>query len=222
VRAAGDVRAVALGDDVTVSLRYALEPHGAAASDTLARVGAAAWSVAGPGYVLLASPIDPAATSLPVRASFVPWVADLLAQRLGPGAGGGGVLRAAPGATLRRPEWADSWEPVDGTPQPLTGATIRAPATAGVAFLRRGGARVGALVVDGEARESDLRRLASAALVDLVRPAGVARVETLREPWVAAVFEGGGGRPLATPLFLLALTLLITESVLTRRRSSQK
>ena len=221
VRATGDVRAAtkALGDDVTVSMRYELEPHGAAASDTIARVGAAAWSVAGPGYVLLASPIDPSATSLPIRASFVPWVADLLTQRLGPGAGGGGVLTAVPGATLARPEWADAWEPVDGAVQPLTGATIRAPAVPGVSFLRRGTARVGALVVNGEARESDLRRLSPVALVQLVRPAGAGRVQTLRDLWVAAVFEGGGGRPLATPLFLLALTLLITESVLTRRRA---
>jgi hypothetical protein len=219
VRAGGDLRA--LGDDVTVSMRYALEPHGAAATDTIARVGEAAWAVGGPGYVVLASPMDPAATTLPIRASFVPWVADLLAQRLGPGAGGGGVLTAAPGAVLTRPEWADAQERDDGSAEPLSGVTMRAPAAAGVTFLRRGGARVGALVVNGEARESDLRRLSLGALAARVHPAGAARVESVRTPWITDVFEGGGGRPLATPLFLLALALLITESVLTRRQAAR-
>jgi Aerotolerance regulator N-terminal len=225
VRAPGDLRAVAgvaVGDDVTVSMRYALEPHGAAASDTIARAGGAAWAVGGPGYVMLASPVDPSATSLPIRASFVPWIADLLAQRLGPGAGGGGVLQAVPGTVLPRPEWADAVEGDDGTSAPLTGSTLRAPAVAGVEFLRRAGARVGALVVNGEARESDLRRLPVSAMAGLVRPAGAARIESLRDPWIAAVFEGGGGRPLATPFFLLALALLITESVLTRRRAPNR
>jgi hypothetical protein len=221
VRAPGDLRAapgaVAVGDDVTVSMRYALEAHGAAASDTIARVGSAAWGVGGPGYVMVGSPIDPAATSLPIRASFVPWLADLLAQRLGPGAGGGGVLRAVPGAVLPRPEWADA---VEG--KPLVGATFRAPPVAGVTFLLRAGARVGALVVNGEPRESDLRRLPVAAMAGLLRPAGAGRVELAREPWIAAVFEGGAGRPLATPLFAVALGLLITESMLTRRRAVER
>jgi hypothetical protein len=163
---------------------------------------------------MVASPIDPAATSLPIRASFVPWLADLLAQRLGPGAGGGGVLRAVPGAVLPRPEWADAVEE-----KPLVGATFRAPPVAGVTFLLRAGARVGALVVNGEPRESDLRRLPVAAMAGLLRPAGAGRVESARARWVAAVFEGGAGRPLATPFFVLALGLLITESMLTRRRS---
>jgi hypothetical protein len=157
-----------------------------------------------------------------VRASFVPWLADLLTQRLGPGSGGGGVVRATPGAVLRRPEWVDGWEVPDGSPVPIAGTTMTAPAAPGVIFLRRAGARVGALVVNGEARESDLRRLPSAALTALVRPAGAARIESAGDPWVADVFEGGGGRPLATPLFLFALALLITESVLTRRRAPQK
>jgi hypothetical protein len=221
VRAPGDLRAAAVGDDVTVVSRYALDAHGASASDTIARVGGAAWGVGGPGYVLFASPLDPSATSLPIRASFVPWIADLLAQRLGPGAGGGGVLHAAPGAVVSRPEWADARERADGSVEPLSGATLHASSVAGVEFLRRAGARVGALVVNGEARESDLRRLPVSALAGLARPAGAARAVATPEPWIAAVFEGGGGRPLATPLFLLALALLITESVLTRRRASQ-
>ena len=36
-----------------------------------------------PGYVLIASRLDPAATTLPVRAAFVPWLADMIGLRLG-------------------------------------------------------------------------------------------------------------------------------------------
>jgi len=216
VRTAGDLRGV--GDDVTVSTRYELEGRGPAGGDTLARVGGAAWGVAGPGYVLLASPIDPASTTLPVRASFVPWLADLLAQRLAPGAGGG-VVHAAPGATIPRPSWADGWEPATGGPsESLSGATVTLPDSAGVWFLRRGEARVGAVVVDAEPRESDLARLSTSALATRVHSESPVLVLARADRWADAVLSGGGGRPLATPLFAVSLALLLAESALTRRR----
>src|SRR5690606_23244300 len=70
-------------DEVTVSLRYPLEPVAGASSDTLATAGGAPWVVAGDGYVVVASPLEANATSLPLRAAFVPWVGEILAQRLG-------------------------------------------------------------------------------------------------------------------------------------------
>ena len=48
----------------------------------MAVVGRDAWIVAGPRYVLMASPINPDATNLPVRATFVPWVGSVLTERL--------------------------------------------------------------------------------------------------------------------------------------------
>ena len=204
--------------DVTVTQRYPLNPHGVAATDTLARVGNAPWIVAGAGYVLFASPLDPSATSFPVRASFVPWLDAMLSQRLGSSAGGA-IIHAVPGATIPRPDWADELETSDGTRRALVGATIALPATSGVYFLRRGGARAGAIVADAEPRESDLRRLSISELTGRFKAAGGARMYSDQAVWTNAVFAGNGSRSVLAPLLVLALIALIAESVLTRRWS---
>jgi hypothetical protein len=49
-------------DGATVSMRFPLTAQGEAIADTLARVGAEPWIVAGDRYVIIASPLDPAAT----------------------------------------------------------------------------------------------------------------------------------------------------------------
>jgi hypothetical protein len=211
-RVAADARGlgtVAVG----VSVRYALVPHGAASGDTLARVGGAPWIVAGPGYVVVGSPLDAAATTFPLTAAFVPWLADVVTQRLG--GAGGGVIDAVPGATVARPAWADAWEAADGTLRTFDGVSVTLPTASGVYFLRRDGARVGAVVVNGEARESELRRLTPSEMAG--RFQAKTRVLGDAGPWVAAVFDGGAGRPLMTPLLILALVLLGAESALTRK-----
>ena len=77
--------------DAAASHWYALEPTAGAVADTLVTVGGAdPWAVAGAAYVLIAAPIDPAATTLPVHAAFVPWMAAVITERLGGAAGGGG------------------------------------------------------------------------------------------------------------------------------------
>jgi hypothetical protein len=161
------------------------------------------------------SPLDAAATTFPLTAAFVPWLADIVTQRLGGAGGDGGVIAAVPGATVARPAWADSWEAADGTPRTFDGATVTLPAASGVYFLRRDGARVGAVVVNGEARESELRRLTPSEMAS--RFPSKTRVLGEAGPWVAAVFDGGAGRPLMTPLLVLALALLGAESALTRK-----
>ena len=52
-------------------------------------------SSAGPDYVLVASPMSAEATSLPIRAPFLPWLSNLLSQRLT--REGSGLMRADPG-----------------------------------------------------------------------------------------------------------------------------
>jgi hypothetical protein len=59
-------------DGVTTTSRYDLVAQSGAAAETLAVVGRDAWVVAGPKYVIVASPLTPDATNLPVRAAFVP------------------------------------------------------------------------------------------------------------------------------------------------------
>lgn len=193
---------------------YALERlPGAGATDTLARVGAAPWAVAGDGYVLVASPADPEATDLVVRAAFVPWLDRLIAERLSAAAG---VAReVAPGATVTVPAGVDALEAPDSSRRALTaGTTVRAPLETGVYFWRRSGTRAGALVVNMEAAESDLRRLPADSLSTLL---GGASVSETAEQLARAAFTAGARRALATPLLITALVLLLLESWLARR-----
>src|SRR5581483_11180890 len=69
-------------DGVSSTLRYDLVAQAGAAAETLAVVGKDAWVVAGPRYVIVASPLVPEATNLPIRANFVPWLGSVLTSRL--------------------------------------------------------------------------------------------------------------------------------------------
>ncbi len=186
-------------------------------TDTLARVGGTPWAVAGEGYVLVASAAEATATDLPVRAAFLPWLDDLIAQRLVQGTAG--VVESAPGGTVRVPALAEALEAPEGSIHSVTaGALIDVPWTAGVHFWRRGTARVGALVVNPEPSESDLTRLPVDSLARQIR-ATLASAD----PGAAgrATFAAPGSRALARTFLLLALLLLVTETLVARRGASK-
>ena len=205
-------------EGVAVRLRYPLlaspTPGAPAASaDTLALAGGAPWVVAGAGYVLVGSPVDVDATDLPLRADFVPALQQLLARRLGED---GGVVPAAPGAVVTVPDGATALEGVDGTVHPVTGARVAAPTQPGVAFFRRGAARVGAVVVNPEAEESVTVPWSGTALLTPwhgerleVAPSGAA--------WGRRVLAQGAGHPLLLPLLLVALAVLVADGWVGRR-----
>jgi len=180
--------------------------------DTVARVGGEPWAVAGDGYVLVASAAEAEATDLTVRAAFVPWLDALLTQRLASGTGA--ARDATPGASVRVPSGADGLESPTGVVLPVTaGQTIDAPWTAGVHFWRRGDERAGALVVNGEAAESDLTRAQPAELAQ--RLGG-----TLADGGTSLgreAFSAGGRRALDRTFLALALLLLIAEALVARR-----
>jgi hypothetical protein len=218
----GDVRrgATAISGDrlagVRADLRYALTLVGAAATDTLARAGSEPWAVAGAGYVLLASPLDPSATDLPLRAAFVPWLGDLLAQRLMAGDAAGSVLSATPGSAVAPlGDGIDALEFPDGSHRAVPAVGFAAPDEPGVYFLLHGARRAGALVVDPEPDESELARLGGTALAARFT---AREVRVLDDParWRAEVMLAGGRRPIAVPLLVLALLALAAESALTR------
>ncbi|MEX2180827.1 MAG: hypothetical protein WD771_02185, partial [Gemmatimonadaceae bacterium] len=189
---------------------------GDARADTLARVGAAPWVVAGDGYVLVASAADADVTDLPIRAAFVPWLDQLLAQRL---SAAHGIARdAAPGSDVAVPAGVGELEWPDGSRRAVTpGASLTAPWAAGVYFWLRDGARAGALVVNPEAAESDLELLAPDSLAAIVHATGVAR----RGPDLAReTFRAGGRRALDAGLLLAALALLAVEALVARRGRS--
>ena len=200
-------------DGVTVSLRYALERRGGGSGDTLATAGGEPWIVAGEGWVLVASPMIPDATTLPVRAIWVPWLAEVVTLRLNATAGSAETV--GPGAALRRPAWADALEVPGGTPLALAGATMTAPVRPGVYFYLRGGSRAGALVVAAEPDESRLARLSPAELKAKLDAKDV-EVSADAGQWSSALFDVRERRSLAAAFLVAALLLLVAETVVSR------
>lgn len=200
---------------IPVAFRYSLAlRQSSAPAETLATAGGGPWIVGGPGYVFVGSPLVSGATALPIRAGFLPWLGDVLSQRLA--AEPGAVQATAPSAPLVRPAGADALESPDGTRRVLAGDTIAAPARPGVYFFLRGGRREGALVVNAEEQESVLDRLTARELAArLGRDVRVVREENAL---VAQAFAAGGARrAMATPLLGLAMILLLAESLFARQ-----
>jgi hypothetical protein len=209
-RRAGDASARGAGfDGVTTSVRYDLVAQAGAAAETLAVIGRDAWVVAGPRYVLVGSPLTPEATNLPIRAAFVPWLGNVLTERLvgEPGQ----VIAAAPGARLARPRWADAIQTAEGQRTSL-GETLDAPARAGTYFLTRGDRRVGALVVNAPSDESTLDRYQPKELGARVQ---TSRTLVARDPssWVSMAFRSAARRSLIEPALIIALIMLVIEAV---------
>jgi hypothetical protein len=203
-------------DNMSVTARYTLERAGVAPSDTLATAGGEPWVVAGPGYVLIASRLDPDATQLPVRAPFVPWLADVLAVRLAAPTGDGGApVEALPGRPIRLPVGAETLESSGGSRRSITAELMDAPDERGVWFILRGGRRVGAVVVNAPPEESALERWTAPALA--ARLGGVtARYSTTSAGWVGDTYAAGVTRPAGTPILVVALLLLAAEALAVR------
>lgn len=221
----GSVSAKAF-DGTPVRMRYPLaySPGGAAAGpkpipDTIATAGGAPWVVAGDGYVLVGSPIDPEATDLPLDAAFVPWLMEALARRLGDD---GRLIEASPGQAVSGLRDVTGLESPDGTVAPLGGDRLTVPSQAGVYFLRRQEARVGALVVNGESSESELGTAAADSASAAATLAGLVAgrdVVTSNDgsAWRQAVFSRAAGQALMLPLLVLALAALLVESYVSNR-----
>jgi hypothetical protein len=200
-------------DGMPIRLRYPLQPVEGAAADTLVTASGEPWAIAGDGYVLLASPVTVEASGLPVRAQFLPWLSELIGQRLA--AEGAIHLRAHPGGTVRFPPLVDGLERNDGQVVPLP-ADSRAPTRNGVYFLRRGTERMGALVVNPELEESLLDRLAGPELESRLRGTDVV-VTADQGQLVSAAFDQSARRPLQALLLFLALAALVAEMIIVRR-----
>jgi hypothetical protein len=192
---------------VLIHTSYTLTPTRLEPADTIALVDGEPWIVAGERFVLIGSSIEPGATSLPVRAAFIPWLGDVLTQHLV----GGERIAARPGESVRRPDWAEALEAPDGQRIAIAGSTITAPDRSGVYFLLRGSDRSGALVINGEPEESELGRLDDASLRDRVRGGDVS-VASDGRLWARSLFAAADGRPLAVPFLVAALVALLAES----------
>ena len=210
------VEATALGAGISSGVRFrrALLPATATPAETLATVAGEPWIVAGDGYVLIASPLDTSATTLPVTAEFVPWLARMLVDRLAPG--GGPVTAALPGARVAAPRNADAIDDGAGHLQ-VVRDTVTLPPRAGVYFWTLGTSRVGAVVVNAEAEESDLRRESDEELAAHFAPAAL-RVSHDADEFTRAVFGAASRRPVVAPLIAGALALLLVETLLAGAR----
>ena len=192
-------------------------------SDTLVTAGGAPWVVAGQDFVVIASPLEPDATDLPLRAVFVPWLFDVLSRRLGDD---GRVLQSHPGAHLSGMDGLSALERPDGALIALNGDRVTVPNEAGVYYLRRQSARVGALVVNPEAEESDVvqgTQDANAGTHFLSRVTGrsVSEVHEASE-WRKVVLEHASGRSLLNALLLLGLLAIVLEAWVSRSSASAR
>jgi hypothetical protein len=207
-------------DGVAVSSRYRLQLEGAGNADTLATAGGEPWIVAGPGYVLSASRLDPAVTNLPVRAAFVPWLADMVGLRLG--AQGGDVtapIIARPGASIQLPPTADAIENASGSRRSISPEHAVAPSERGVWFVLHGPRRIGAIVVNAAPEESRLARLTPEMLAP--RLAGTrARGTASASRWIGDSLAAGSRKPALVPLLMFALLLLAAEALVVRSTRS--
>jgi hypothetical protein len=212
----GSVRGAGF-DGVTTTVHYDVVAQAGAVAETLAVVGRDPWVIAGPRYVIVASPLAPDATNFPVRASFVPWLGTVLTERLvgEPGQ----VIIAAPGAQLPRPRWADAMEGNTGQRTPL-GEVLDVPVRAGAYFLTRGDHRVGAVVVNAPPSESVLDRYTANELRDRLQT-GRTFVTTDPATWQATAFRGASRRSLIEPALLLALLMLVVEAIVIGARGRQ-
>ncbi len=203
--------------DVQVRRAYRLELAGTppTAPRTLARAAGAPWAVEGSTarglrYLLLASPLDEASTSLPVSAEmvrFVDWAAGAWA------AVGGGPVEHAAGEPLAAPRGAERVRFPDGSGAEVDGTRlVRTTGQAGLyTFLDADSGVVAVRAVNPPPSESDLTPLAGDALADRLG-GDVTRVDR-PDRWGRAVFRARQGPELWFPLLAVGLLLLVVESL---------
>jgi len=190
--------------EASVFRRRRLE--GGVASSVLVELAGQPWIVRDGDVILVASRLDPAWTSLPLSASFVPFL-DLLINRMA--ARQVFVVRAEPGGPVSLPPSAVGWFGlVEGA---TGGGGQRAPMEDGVYFLRgAAGDTVGALEVNHDPRES---RLAHARARDIEGAFG-GDVQVLDDAGMDRELFGGARRADLTGLMiLLAVLAAVVEMI---------
>jgi hypothetical protein len=200
------------GDSLVRVRRWAalVAASAAPSGDTLATVGRAPLVVAGEGWVLVGAALEPASITLPLRASFVPW----LLESVDRAAGGGGTPRVvAPGGALRPPVAGATLVDARGAGV----AADRAPATPGVYRWLAGGRVRGVVEVRRDPAESDLARTSLAAIGTTLGGDEAHVVTADASAWRDALARGASARPVVLPFLLLALVCLLLEGWLSRR-----
>jgi hypothetical protein len=201
---------------VRLRRNYPLQPAGAAAGDSvlLRLQDGLPWAVtgasaAGTRYVLLGSPLDAEASSIPTSAAMIPLLERVIAQWAG---GPPDRLEAAPGEEVVLPEGSTRLVRPDSVAEAVAAGPYQVPPLTGVYQVWAGDTLVSAFAVNPPPRESDLRRVARADLP------GVAAGWDLRSTgraaqWRRLVFHARLGIELWRPVLSILLALLVVEAL---------
>ncbi len=214
-----EVRGGLRGDTaVRVTRWYSLVAQPGATGDTLAMVSGAPWIVRGANWTIVGSALDAGSTSLPVRASFVPWLADAISN-LASGTTMATMVTA--GTRLTPPagatELRHATDPTNGTLRVVAGATVPAPATAGLWFWMRGSTVIGAVGVRIDPGEPQLARATPAELAARFGGTEAVALSSDLPAFLRSVRQSGASQPMVAPLLLLTLLAVLAEAWLSGR-----
>lgn len=186
-----------------------------ASGSVLAWAGGDPWLVVGThasggSYVLLASPLDPDFTSLPVSAGMIRFTDWLVTTR---GRGATTSTAGTAGLPLAAPAGARTVRLPSGTELPVDGSrTVRTTSHAGHYTFLAGDSVVGHAAVNPPVAESDPGRLPPAALAGVI--GGDVRTVSDAAAWERAVFTSRRGTEVAPALLGAALAILLAEAFL--------
>lgn len=178
------------------------------------RPGGAPWLVTGVAdgrpYLLLASPLEPDATSLPLTAEMLPLV-EWMVSGWAPEGGTASGRRA--GTPLPVPERATAVREPGGTLLGVDGTEpVRSTGRPGIYEVLGGDSVLTRIAVNPPARESLLDRLEPDGLTARIAPP--LQTESDPEAWPRRVFLRRRGLEVWRPLLVAALLVLAGESVL--------
>lgn len=215
-------------DSVRVSRAYRLRSVGSAAGDVLIRLETGEpWmvdtrSASGRHLLLVASPLVPESTTLPVSPEMLPLVEWMVS-------GWAPSFRTTPAVTagepLLLPAEATKVRSPDGTLTSVDGRQpFHATGTPGIYDVLDGDSVVARMAVNPPTDESLLRRLGSDEILRRIAPP--VRVVPDPDDWASRVFlRRRGGEPWR-PLLLAALVILLVEGILAagggRGRAAEK
>ncbi len=196
---------------------YTLERLGASPDSVLLALSdGSPWAVrgertAGGTYILLATPLDEAASTIPTSPAMLPLLDRLTGAWT---AADATAPSAAPGETIVLPARASAILLPDGTREPVGNAsTYRITGGAGVYAILGGTDTVAAFVVNPAAAESDLTRLSERELRNRFADVDVVTVDDA-DDWTGAVYQQRLGAESWRPFALLAFLVLVIETML--------
>ena len=182
---------------------HVLEPTTSGETGVLIRAGGVPWLVRSGDIVLVGSRFDPDWTSLPLSASFVPFL-DALVNRVVRGEVS--VIAAAPGDAVTLPDGTERVGGPGGEVAVEGGARFH-PAMPGLYYLIAAGDTIGSVSVNPDPRESVLTRATDRAVGALWKGT---RISGLDES-ARLAFTAAARRDLRPPLLWVALVLGVIE-----------